>query len=404
MGVNRAYSQAYGTGLYGKPTGLRGKYDNVRRFWEDEVTRLHIGRHLPETDKIRVMDLGCGSGDGYELLTGMTDPGADPARCSNRLLPPEKIELYTGIEINPDLLAQGEGIYRKNGRVCFRRGDFSGGLPVEEGEPPYHLYLTTYGTLSHCHDAEAARMFADIARHGGGGAVIVADWLGGYSYEWQDLWQKELPADHCMDYVVSYLLEEEDRAAGGLESFPLRLMDKKTVLALVDRAEREAGRPIRVLEIFDRSVFVGRHMETADYHRRPQALRRAVNSLWEPGRRTDLRELRVEYLPREGFDRANRYFTNAARAWNALVNYTDQLLSGPGSRPGPLPADTPAALRQAAETMRALVAATSTLPLEDPRANIIEPQLAYLLRSLETAIQDGRGMAHGIVAVLQVAD
>lgn len=402
MDVTKAYSQAYGTGLYGKPTGLRGKYDNVRRFWEDEVTRLHIGRNLPRGEKIRVLDLGCGSGDGYELLTGITDPGADPHRADNRLLPAENIALYTGIEINPDLLAQGSGLYHKNHRICFRQGDFNDGLPVEEGESPYHLYLTTYGTLSHCRDEVAVRMFADIARHGGGGAMVVADWLGAYSYEWQDLWLQELPADHCMDYVVSYLLKDEERAAGKLESFPLRLMDKKTLLALVGRAEEMAGRAFRVLDIFDRSVFVGRHMETADYHRLPLEIRRAVNSLWEPGRRTDLRQLRVEYLPREGFDRANNYFAAAAAAWNYLVNYTGQLLAGVD--PGPLPADSPAALIRAAETMRALVAATAGLDLEDTRANIIEPQLAYLLRGLETALQQGEGMAHGIVAVLQVAD
>ncbi len=398
MDVTKAYSQAFHTGLYGKPTGLRGKYDNVRRFWEDEVTRRFISRYLPE-GKIRVLDLGCGSGDGYELLTGMTAPGADPPRPDNRVLPGDKIERYTGVEINPHLLEQGRSIYRKHGNVTFRQGDFSRGLPVEEGEPPYHLYLTTYGTLSHCRDAESVRIIADAARHGGSGAVMVADWLGCYSYEWQDLWLEQLPADHFMDYVVSYLLDEEERSSTQLEKFPLRLMDKSTILELVDRAERDAGRPIRVLEIFDRSVFVGRHMETADYHRHPQALRRAVNSLWEPGRRTDLRELRVEYLPREGFHRANEYFRAAAEAWNDLVEYTAQLLSG--AAPGLSPAATPP-VRQAAELMRSLVAGTASLPLEDPRANIIEPQLAYQLRNLEMVLQRGEGMAHGIVAVLRV--
>ena len=30
-----AYNEASQSGLYQKPTGLLGKYDNVRRFWED---------------------------------------------------------------------------------------------------------------------------------------------------------------------------------------------------------------------------------------------------------------------------------------------------------------------------------------------------------------------------------
>ena len=38
----------------------------------------------------------------------------------------------------------------------------------------------------------------------------------------------------------------------------------------------------------------------------------------------------------------------------------------------------------------------------DVRANILEPQLAYVLRRLEYTIQSGRGCGHGLVAVLQV--
>ncbi|MFZ5633004.1 MAG: class I SAM-dependent methyltransferase [Bacillota bacterium] len=390
MDVNMAYSQAFNTGLYGKPTGLRGKYDNVRRFWEDGITRRFIGTHMNgpgRPQKIRVMDLGCGSGDGYELIAGITADGKD-------------IELYTGIEINPNLLEQGKSIYRKYNNVCFRQGSFSDGLPVREGEQPYHLYLSTYGTLSHCSDTEAVRLLADIARHGGSGAVAVADWLGCYSCEWQDLWTPELPPDHFIDYVVSYLLDEEDRTAARLEKFPLRLMDRRTIIDLVNRAGAQAGRNIRVLNIFDRSVFVGRHMETSDYHGFPQALRGAVNSLWEQGRRTNLRELRVNYLPREGFDFANSYFQTLSGAWNTLVEYTEQLLSGVD--PAPLPANSPPVLKQAVDAMGMLIKRAAFLELEDPRANIIEPQLAYLLRGLETSLQRGEGMAHGIVAILQV--
>ena len=36
------YSQAVASGRYVRETGLQGKYDNVRVFWEDEVTRLFM--------------------------------------------------------------------------------------------------------------------------------------------------------------------------------------------------------------------------------------------------------------------------------------------------------------------------------------------------------------------------
>ena len=74
---NEAYTEAVKSGLYAKKSGLVGKYDNVRRYWEDEITRIFLRPHLQRLiercqaamRRVRILDLGCGSADGYELLT-----------------------------------------------------------------------------------------------------------------------------------------------------------------------------------------------------------------------------------------------------------------------------------------------------------------------------------------------
>lgn len=38
----------------------------------------------------------------------------------------------------------------------------------------------------------------------------------------------------------------------------------------------------------------------------------------------------------------------------------------------------------------------------EPRANIIEPQLGYALRSLESNMQKGLGCGHGFIVILKV--
>jgi hypothetical protein len=38
----------------------------------------------------------------------------------------------------------------------------------------------------------------------------------------------------------------------------------------------------------------------------------------------------------------------------------------------------------------------------DPRANVIEPQLGYALRSLEASLQQGLGCGHGLLAILKI--
>ena len=76
---NEAYTEAVKSGLYAKRSGLVGKYDNVRRYWEDQLTRytLHIFlapfvyAKRKALERVRVIDLGCGSGEGYEILTDL---------------------------------------------------------------------------------------------------------------------------------------------------------------------------------------------------------------------------------------------------------------------------------------------------------------------------------------------
>ena len=41
-----AYDEALQSGLYQKRTGLLGKYDNVRYFWEDEELGLYLRPYL----------------------------------------------------------------------------------------------------------------------------------------------------------------------------------------------------------------------------------------------------------------------------------------------------------------------------------------------------------------------
>jgi len=38
----------------------------------------------------------------------------------------------------------------------------------------------------------------------------------------------------------------------------------------------------------------------------------------------------------------------------------------------------------------------------DPRANVIEPQLGYALRSLESNLQQGLGCGHGLLVILKI--
>jgi SAM-dependent methyltransferase len=416
MAEKEAYFQAARTGMYEKPKGLLGKYDNVRRFWEDQVTArllapsfgdLVAARTAMEKG-VRILDLGCGGGDGLELMLSIPRDANDWSADSTRLLNSEVIDEYIGLDINEDLLCQAEACHGKGEGVRFIQGDLSDGLPENvKSLNSFDIYFAGYGTLSHFHDDQTARIIADIARHSADGALFVGDWLGRYSYEWQDLWPNPLDEEYFMDYRISYIYPEEERDHVDISSFALRLMTRDEILSIVAAASSFSGAEIVPLSFFDRSIFVGRHMDTGDYNRQAVKLRQAVNSLFEYGRRTDLDSLMVEYAPHDDFSELNSFFNSFFRATNSLVDYTKSLLaSSHGGDPTVpslgLPRDCSDALEEAQRSMDRFSESIRNVHWCDVRANFIEPMLGYCLRKLEMQLQPGSGMGHGLVGVFEI--
>ncbi|MFP4055473.1 MAG: class I SAM-dependent methyltransferase [Candidatus Brocadiia bacterium] len=415
-----AYTEAVKSGLYAKRSGLVGKYDNVRKYWEDEITREFLRPHLRKLiersrermRRVRILDLGCGSADGFELLAGIRNRDADLQTDEVELLTPEVLGLYKGVDLNQDLLDQARGIYGGNPKMTFGQADFTQELPLDDDEKPYDLYFTSFGTFSHHNqDETAVRLLADIARKVEHYCIIMCDWLGRYSYEWQTLWTNDLSENRNMDYVVSYIYEKEERERrrDELQHLTLRLMSRQEADSIVERASKEAGVPIKPLVYFDRSTFTGRHMDTGDYNPGAQPIRRAVNSLHEANVRTDLDTLLVDYVPKAGFDFINDYFEHLQMCWNTLVGHSDELLhlfhDGRGEfleEPEPVPASYPAALRDMMHRMRKVVEGIGWLRVGLPRENIIEPQLGYALRELVMRLQQGQGCAHGLVGIFEI--
>ncbi|MCR4419993.1 MAG: class I SAM-dependent methyltransferase [Clostridia bacterium] len=410
MEAGAAYQEAVASGRYARPTGLLGKYDNVRLYWEDWVTAYFITPFLEElvADRKRrgrglsILDLGCGSGDGYELLAKL--PASRVAwedHCPS-LLGPEAIGYYLGIDLNEELLAEGRASYGVPGKVEFARANFCEGLPSGPGGRGFDLYFTSYGTLSHCDDAELEQLLVNIAAQAPPGAIVVGDWLGRYSYEWQSLWTHEVEQVPTINYVISYLAPDANREKQPYTSFPLRLMSRPEVTRVVERAGKRGHAGLRILSFFDRSVFVGRHMDTRQYNAYALPLRRAVNSLLEPGVRTDLATLKLECHPREGFPDQNRVLAGMADNWNRLVDLAAALLgaleAGADPKGTELPAGVPAPL---AEGLVAAARAAERLA-PDARAWCFERQLALALRGLEIEGQVGEGLGHGLVAILRV--
>jgi SAM-dependent methyltransferase len=413
MAEVKAYSQAASSGRYEKSSGLCGKYDNVRRFWEDQLTGIFLRPVLNELadykskhlERLRILDMGCGSGDGFELLMGVTakDPGL--YEYIHQTITADMLQEYLGVDINDTLLGQARGSYGRNPKMRFEKMDLSRGLPFsDEEEKPFDIYLTSYGTMSHFHDVEAVRLLVDICRHAPSRAIFIGDWLGRYSHEWQDLWHVSPDEEFFMDYRISYIYPPEERHREDIPVFPLRLMTRREVMRIIERAMAESGVTIRPVSFFDRSILVGRHLATGEYNHNCKDLRLPINSLFEGYVRTDLEQLLTDYVPRQGFDHLNTFFESFFMSCNTLIDHTIAMLAGHarGELDTRVEPFYPEPLQEAIRTMRLVVETAGKLQYGDPRANIIETHLGYSLRKLEMEMQTGSGVGHGLVGIFEI--
>ncbi len=409
----RTYADSVARGFYGKNMGgLFGKYDNVRAYWEDALTRVALRPFVRDRVEacrtagrgVRVLDLGCGAGQGYELLTRIDRSDLDLSGEHKYVLRGQDIACYLGLDLSEAMLEQGRENYAGAPGVRFLQRDLREGLGTALDEPSFDIYFSSYAALSHLEATALVRCVEEITRHAGPGSLLVLDLVGRFSPEWPEYWDAQTEEEKFRPYSMSYLYPERARQSGELESFCLRFWTGDEIRSLARATGESTGVPIHVLELFDRSIFVGRHVDTNEYGTWLPPLRSLVNRLYEHSVRTKLEHLRVTYTPVPGAAALNRIFTRLGRCWNVVVDFTIERLQGrrinlvemEGWREFPPP------LQMALVTMDRLVDSVAWIDVGDVRANVLEPQLAYVLRRMEYQIQEGRGCGHGLIALLQV--
>ena len=92
-------------------------------------------------------------------------------------------------------------------------------------------------------------------------------------------------------------------------------------------------------------------------------------------------------------------------AWNAVVYEAIEALDHwrDGAWLGSAPRqDYPEPVRDAIRTIRDVVRSVGCFHMDDPLANVFEPQLGYTLRNLEMRMQSGLGTGHGLLAIYEL--
>jgi len=408
------YSRAVNAAAYDINSGLLGKHDNVRRFWEDQINRYMlrafladlVARKRRDLARVRVIDLGCGSGEGYEILTNVRKQNVSLATKEVEVMPTYLIGQYKGVDLSPAMVEKASENYAGNERMQFEVGDLNDGLPATGEEPPYDVYFSSFGSLSHLDDAGLERVICDVCDHMGETAIFVADMVGRYSYEWQCYWDGPGGDETNMrNYSMSYIYPPDVIDKVEVETFPLRYWGGRELQDFVAAIVARKGVEIRRQELRDRSILVGRHMNTAEFNPNAQPLRQAVSSLHEFNQRTDLDSLLFDYLPRSGHLELNAFFERFQMAWNGVVEACMEALKHADNHDKlseEPPDEYPESVQDAIRTIRDVVRNVRWFRMGDPLANIVEPQLGYILRNLENDLQEGLGAAHGVLGIFEL--
>jgi SAM-dependent methyltransferase len=409
----RTYSESVARGHYLPYVGaLFGKYDNVRSYWEDQFTREALHPYLVrcieavqlQNRKVRIVDLGCGSGQGYEFLTRINKSEISLSSAHQHVLEPEDIEIYLGLDLSAAMVEQGRLNYIAEEHVQFEVADLRDGLAAVRDQPSFDVYFSSYGSLSHLDYASLEKLMVEIADHARYGSLIVTDMMGRYSLEWPGYWGARTEEEKVRDYSMSYLYPEQERANMDIERFPIRFWSGDEIHELCARVSQQADASLTPLTVRDRSLMVGRHIDTGEYGTFMPPLRRVVSQLHEDYMRTDLSQLLVEYHPVEGFPELNAFFDRLIFGWNQLIRFTIRKLNGERIDLVELDGwhDFHPAVQMAIMSMDRVVDSVAWMRFGDVRANIIEPQLSYLLQSIEAGMQEGRGCGHGLLSVIRV--
>jgi hypothetical protein len=232
----------------------------------------------------------------------------------------------------------------------------------------------------------------------------VLDLLGRHSIEWPNYWSAANDNEKWRPYSMSYLYSDGGQS-DAIETFPIRFWTGDEVDGLIRKLDRLHNVRLEILSKLDRSIMVGRHVDTREYNRALKPMRRTVNRLHEDYMRTDLGALLFDRatLPVHPIAEVNTFFDELIDSWNILVGFCRQRLTGSVTLTDLRDwSHFSAPLQFALMTIDQVINSTSSLWYGDPRANVIEPQLGYALRNLEHSLQRGLGVGHGLLIVLKV--
>jgi SAM-dependent methyltransferase len=396
-------------GFYGLEIGgLKGKKDYVRKYWEDTIIKLTIRdpveKLLTKRDNIRIVDLGCGSGEGFDLLTHIPhskplNPGRQPF-----ILSPDQISSYTGVDISHSMIQQGRKNYGNINNVKFEQADLNKGLLVID-ERPFDIYFSSYASLSYLEQDKLQQLVEEIVDNAKPGALIVFDLLGKYSIEWPKYWNM---SEKMLPYNMAYLIQDGIKDDEYIHWHDVCYWTPSELYDMLNNVSRKTNKHIKIISCIDRSIFVGRHMETGLFGAPKLNYRYNINRLFDPEHIEDIGQLFIDLDWRKDIGNTQpeiwAHLLDYKTKWNYVITLVNALLHGDNMQISYLIETTSPDMSSELKFLTWLYRNAHRFPITDFWTNIMGPQIAMILRNIEMSMQPALGCGHGLLLVTEIID
>lgn len=396
-------------GFYGLEIGgLKGKKDYVRKYWEDTIIKLivrdPIEKLLARRDNIRIVDLGCGSGEGFDLLTHI--PPSKPLNPGKQsfVLSSDKISSYVGVDISHSMVQQGRKNYDNINNVKFEHADLNKGLQLID-EHPFDIYFSSYASLSYLEPDKLQQLIEEILNHAEPGAFIVFDLLGKYSLEWPKYWNMHIK---MLPYNMAYLIPDDIRNDEHIHWHNTCYWTPSELSGMLNHASIKTNKKIKIISSVDRSIFVGRHMETGLFGAPKLNYRSNINHLFDPEHRGEIGQLFIDLSWCEEIGNTQpeiwARLLDYKEKWNCVITLVDALLHGDNKQISYLIETTLPDVSSELRFLTWLYRNAHRFPTTDFWANVMGPQIAMILRNIEMSMQPALGCGHGLLCVVEIVD